>query len=58
MEEAFWRFQYLPEQIIDELDFKSYENSRSVAISWKHFIDERAHRWYPFNLIADLKEKC
>ena len=59
MDEAFLRFPHLPEQIMEELDFKSLTNSRLVAISWKQFIDAREHRWYPFkNEIADLKKQC
>ena len=59
MEEAFLRFPHLPEQIMEELDFKSLMNARVVAISWKQFIDAREHRWYPFkNEIAELKKQC
>lgn len=59
MDEAFLRFAHLPEQVFEELDFKSLTNSRLVAISWKEFIDEREHKWYPFkNEIADLKKNC
>ena len=59
MDEAFLRFPHLPEQIMEELDFKSLTNSRLVAISWKQFTDAREHRWYPFkNQIANLKKKC
>ena len=59
MDEAFLRFPHLPEQIMQELDFKSLTNARLVAKSWKEFIDEREHRWYPFkNEIAELKKQC
>ena len=59
MEEAFLRFPHIPEQIMEELDFKSLTNARLVAKSWKGFIDVREHQWYPFkNEIADLKKKC
>ena len=59
MDEAFLRFPHLPEQILEELDFESLANSRVVAKSWKEFIDEREHRWYPFkDEIADLKKQC
>ena len=59
MDEAFLRFPHLPEQIMEELDFKSLTNARLVAKSWKQFIDVREHRWYPFkDEIADLKIKC
>ena len=63
MDEAFLRFPHLPERIMEKLDFKSLTNSRLIAISWKQFIDEREHRWYPRfknfkNVIADLKKKC
>ena len=59
MDKFFLRFQHLPEQFMEELDFKSLTNARVVAISWKQFIDAREHRWYPFkNQIADLKKKC
>ena len=59
MDVAFLRFSHLPEQIMEELDFKSLMNARVVAISWKQFIDAREYRWYPFkNEIADLKKKC
>ena len=33
MDEAFLRFPHLPEQIMEELDFKSLTNSRLLAIS-------------------------
>ena len=59
MEEAFLSFPHLPEQFFEEIDFESLANSRLVAKSWKEFIDESEHRWYPFkDEIADLKKQC
>ena len=62
MDEAFLRFPHLPEQIMEELDYKSLTNARLVAKSWKEFIDTREHRWYPFKdeiaEITELKKKC
>ena len=53
------RFQHIPEQFFEELDFKSLANARLVARSWKQFIDAREQRLYPFkDEIADLKKKC
>ena len=59
MEEFFMRFQHIPEQFFEEIDFESLANSRVVARSWKQFIDAREQRWYPFkDEIADLKKRC
>ena len=59
MDEFFMRFQHIPEQFFEELDFKSLVNARLVARSWKQFIDAREQRFYPFkDEIADLKEQC
>ena len=59
MDEFFLRFQHIPEQFFEEIDFESIANSRVVARSWKQFIDAREHRLYPFkDEIADLKKKC
>ena len=59
MDEAFLRFPHLPEQIMEELEFKSLANARLVAKSWKEFIDVREHRWYPFkDEIANLRKNC
>ena len=59
MDEFFLRFQHIPEQIFEEIDFESLANARLVARSWKQFIDAREQRLYPFkDDIADLKKKC
>ena len=59
MDEAFLRFPHIPEQIFEQLDFKSLMNSRVVARSWKQFIDAREQQWYPFkNEIAEMKGQC
>ena len=58
MEEAFLRFQHLPEQILEQLDNESLANSRVVAISWREFIDDREYQWKRFmKIIAELIEK-
>jgi len=58
MNELMLRFPHIPEQIFEELDFKNLTNLRLVSKSWKQFIDEREHRWYPFkNMIVLLKPK-
>ena len=59
MEEAFLRFQHLPEQMLEQLDNKSLVNSRVVAISWREFVDDREYPWKRFvKVIADMNEEC
>ena len=45
MDDLFLRFEHIPEQIFEELDFKGLMKARQVAPSWKQFIDDRAHQW-------------
>ena len=40
MDKFFLRFPHLPEQFMEELDFKSIANARLVAKSRKQFIDD------------------
>ena len=59
MEEAFLRFQHLPEQMMEQLDNQSLVDSRVVAISWRKFIDDREYPWKRFvKVIADMNEEC
>ena len=59
MEEAFLRFQHLPEQILEQLDNKSLVNSRVVAISWREFVGDREYPLKRFKkVIADMNENC
>ena len=58
MDELFLRFEHIPEQIFEELDFESLMNARLVAPSWDQFIDDRAHQWSSFkNEISELEKK-
>ena len=59
MDEAFLRFQHLPEQILQKIDDKSLVNSREVAISWREFVDDREYPWKRFmKVFAEMNEKC
>ena len=59
MDDLFLRFQHIPEQIFEELNFESLMNARLVAPSWEQFIDDRAHKWSSFkDQMAELKKKC
>ena len=58
MEEAFLRFQHLPEQMLEQLDDQSLSNCRVVAISWREFIDDREYPWKRIEkTIADMNEE-
>ena len=56
MEEAFLRFEHLPEQILEKLDNKSLAESRIVNALWKNFIDGKDYPLIRF-MKKNIEEK-